>query len=164
MAARPVLVVGVDGSAAARHALNAAAELAAATAASLVAVHVMRVPVAAYVAPAAGAGELAVANELAADHAHFDCEPTLAGHDVPWTFETRHGDPATELQHAADAHAAACVVVGRHGHRLVTRVLTGSITDRLVHHAHRPVLVVPPPPMTANDQPAPAGLSSHPTR
>ncbi|MDP1818322.1 MAG: universal stress protein [Acidimicrobiales bacterium] len=145
MATHPVLIVGVDGSPAARHALGTAAKLAVASGACLVAVHVRQVPAIVYAAPVTGAGELAAANELAADHAHIDCELVLAGHDISWTFETRHGDAATELQRAADDHDAACIVVGRHGHRLVTRVLTGSVTGRLVHHAHRPVLVVPPP-------------------
>ena len=146
MPSRCVLIVGVDGASAARGALGAAANLAAATGATLVAVHVARVPVALYSAPITGAGELAAANELAADHAHFDCELALAGRGVPWTFETRHGDPAAELRRAADDHDAACIVIGRDGHRLVTRVLTGSVTDRLVHHTHRPVLIVPPVP------------------
>ncbi len=140
-----VLVVGVDGSPGGRHALAAAADLGAATGARLVAVHVEHVPAAVYAAPTIATGALAVANDLAADHAHVDCELALAGHDIAWTFETRHGDPATELQRAGDDHDAACIVVGRHGHRLLARVLTGSVTDRLVHHAHRPVLVVPPP-------------------
>jgi nucleotide-binding universal stress UspA family protein len=75
----------------------------------------------------------------------LDCELVLAGHDIAWSFERRQGDAATELLRAADDHDATCVVVGRHGHRLITRVLMGSVTDRLVHHADRPVLVVPPP-------------------
>lgn len=144
MTTPPVVIVGVDGSPAARDALAVAAELAAATGASLVAVHVEHVPAAVYAAPAHGIGSLTAANDLAADHAHFDCELVLAGQSIPWTFETRHGKTAAELQRAADEHDAACIVVGRHRHGFVTRVLTGSVTERLVHCADRPVLVVPP--------------------
>lgn len=146
MATRPVLIVGVDGTPASRHALAAAADLAATTGAALIAVHVARLPAAVHAAPVTAAGELAAANDLAADHAHFDCELLLAGHDIAWTFQARHGDAATELQRAADDHDAAFIVVGQHRHRLVTRMLMRSVTDRLVHHAHRPVLVVPIPP------------------
>lgn len=146
MAARPVLLVGVDGTPASRHALAAAADLAATTGAVLIAVHVSRLPAAVHAAPITAAGELAAANDLAADHAHFDCELLLAGHDIPWTFETRQGDAATELQRAADDHDAACIVVGHHRHRLLSRVLMRSVTDRLLSRADRPVVVVPTPP------------------
>ncbi|MEW6476978.1 MAG: universal stress protein [Actinomycetota bacterium] len=36
------------------------------------------------------------------------------------------------------------VVIGRHGHRCLVRLVLGSVTNRLVRHADRPVLVVPP--------------------
>lgn len=144
MPTHPVLIVGVDGSSAARKALWAAAELARATDASLVAVHVGDFPEALHVAPISGAGALQAATELAADAVHVDCELVLAGQDVPWTFEARRGDAAHELGRAAEDHDAACIVVGRHPHGLVTRVFGGSVADRLVRSAQRPVVVVPP--------------------
>lgn len=144
MTSPPVVIVGVDGSPAARDALAVAARLAAATGGSLVAVHVEHIPAAVYATPVHGSGSLTAANDLAADHAHFDCELILAGQNIPWTFETRHGKVAAELQHAADDHDAACIVVGRQSHRFVARALTGSVTKLLVHRADRPVLVVPP--------------------
>jgi nucleotide-binding universal stress UspA family protein len=143
MGTRPVMIVGVDGSPAARDALGAAADLARVTQAFLVAVHVAHVPGVLHVAPASGSGSLHAATELTADEAHVDCELVLAGRDVAWTFEARHGDAATELRRAADDHDAACIVIGRHRHGLVSRLLLGSVGDRLVHHAQRPVVVVP---------------------
>ena len=56
-------------------------------------------------------------------------------------------DPARELGRLADAVGARLVVVGarRPGVRgRVGELLTGSVAVRLVHHQHRPVLVVPP--------------------
>lgn len=110
------------------------------------AVHVAHVPGALDVAPVSGAGTLHAATVLTADEVHVDCEVALADQEVPWTFETRRGDPATELRRAADDHDAACIVVGHHRHGLVTRLLMGSVADRLVHDAPRPIIVVPPEP------------------
>jgi nucleotide-binding universal stress UspA family protein len=76
------------------------------------------------------------------DHYHMSCELAPAATKVPWAFEVGHGDPAAELLQAGEAHDAACIV-GRHGHRRLTRVLLGSVSNRLVLHADRPVLVVP---------------------
>lgn len=140
-----VIVVGVDGSGGAAAALAAAADLAAATGTSIVAVHVSHLPaVVTATAEALAAGAAVTVNGELADRCHLDCELALAGAGIVWTFELRNGDPATELTHAGDDHDASCIVVGRHGHGPVARVLLGSVTDRLVHHADRPVLVVPP--------------------
>lgn len=144
MATRPVMIVGVDGSSAARDALDAAAKLARATDASLVAVHVAHLSGVLHVAPVTGSAALHAATELTADDVHVECELVLAAKDIRWTFEARHGDAATELRRAADEHDAACIVVGRHHHGLVARLLAGSVADRLVHEAQRPVVVVPP--------------------
>ena len=129
MSNRPVLIVGVDGGAGARHALGVAAELAGATGAALVAVHVAQVPAAVHMASGSAAAALVSAIDLAADHAHFDCELILAGRDVPWTFEARHGDTVTELLRAAEDHEACYTIVGRRRRVVVTRMLTRSVTE-----------------------------------
>lgn len=143
MRSPPVLVVGVDGTAGSRHALEAAADLALATGARLCVVHVEAMPAAVALGTAGAVAALTEANEVAADAAHLDCELVLAAQPIDWSFETRQGDVAPELQRSAEEHDAAGIVVGRHGHRLVHRMVLGSVTDRLVHHAPVPVLVVP---------------------
>jgi nucleotide-binding universal stress UspA family protein len=50
------------------------------------------------------------------------------------------GDPAEELERVAAA-AGADMVVGCRGQSAVGRVLLGSVSTRLAHHADRPVLV-----------------------
>jgi nucleotide-binding universal stress UspA family protein len=143
MHAHPVLVVGMHGTSAAVHALKVALSIALAAGGELVAVHVNARSPAAALASTTGLAALAVAGAATADQAHLDCEIELAGHPITWTFETRSGDAADELERAADERGAACIVVGQQGHRLVHRMVFTSVTDRLVQHAHRPVLVVP---------------------
>jgi nucleotide-binding universal stress UspA family protein len=143
-----VIVVGVDGTSGAAAALAATAQLATGTGTGVVAVHVAHLSAIVAATPESLAvGEAVTANDELGDRCHIDCELALAGKGIAWTFELRHGDPASELSRAGDDHGAACIVVGRHGHRPIARLLLGSVTDRLVHHTNRPVLVVPPAPL-----------------
>lgn len=52
------------------------------------------------------------------------------------------GAPAEALSDRAQAIGAWAVVIGAKGHGAVTRMLLGSITDRLVHICTQPVLIV----------------------
>lgn len=52
------------------------------------------------------------------------------------------GSPAEALADLAQAERVWGVVIGAKGHGAVTRVLLGSVTDRLVHICNKPVLVV----------------------
>jgi nucleotide-binding universal stress UspA family protein len=53
-----------------------------------------------------------------------------------------HGDPATEIVGVADDGDYDLVVVGSHGAGFLKRVLVGSVSNHVVHHATCPVLVV----------------------
>jgi nucleotide-binding universal stress UspA family protein len=53
-----------------------------------------------------------------------------------------NGAPAEALADLAQADRVWGVVIGAKGHSAVSRVLLGSVTDRLVHICHKPVLVV----------------------
>jgi nucleotide-binding universal stress UspA family protein len=53
-----------------------------------------------------------------------------------------YGPPAETLAEAASAGDADLLVVGSRGHGAVARVLLGSTSDRVVHVASMPVLVV----------------------
>ncbi len=147
-----MILVGVDGSEDGDGALRVAAGLAATAGRRLVVVHVAHTPAVAAAAPTVGAGALVVSADELADDCHMHCELALAATSVAWSFEVRHGSPAAELLRAATEFDAACIVVGRHGHGhghghgRLARLLLGSVTDRLVGHADRPVLVVPPSP------------------
>ena len=72
--------------------------------------------------------------ELARE-AGFDAEPrALQGRPKAWP----------QLLAAADAADAAVVVIGSRGLGAVKSALFGSVSSGLLHHARRPVLVVPP--------------------
>jgi len=55
------------------------------------------------------------------------------------------GDPGNSLVAAAEAERADMLVVGSRDRRGAERMLLGSVSDHLVHHAGCPVLVVHPP-------------------
>jgi universal stress protein A len=84
-----------------------------------------------------------------------------AGPDVPITVAGRTGDPAEEILRYAWRHAIDLVVMGTHGRTGVSRVLLGSVAERVVRGARCPVLVVPTPRHTAAAVPsAPSGVTA----
>lgn len=70
-----------------------------------------------------------------------------------WTYYARRGNPAHVLDSLAETCDASMIVIGapRYGlQSLVERLLGESVSTRLVHHAHRPVLLVPAGPGGGN--------------
>jgi len=57
--------------------------------------------------------------------------------------DVRSGQPATELQRAADEAAADLIVVGSHGHTPLRDLFLGSTVLDLARTSHRPVLLLP---------------------
>lgn len=145
------VVVGLGGSERSLATLEVAARFAAMTASRIVAVHVVRPRPLGGTAPLSGAGALAVADDEVTDHCHLACEVALAGTDVPWKFEVRHGDPVTEMARAAADHDAIFVAIGRSVQRRLPCGPPATMSERLVHRCDRPVLIVPPEP----ERPAP---------
>ncbi len=56
----------------------------------------------------------------------------------------RSGSPADEIVQTAREVGADLIVLGSRGLGTVRSVLLGSVSDRVLHHAHCPVLVVRP--------------------
>ncbi len=54
----------------------------------------------------------------------------------------RVGDPGSQIAFYADDLAAGLIVIPSHGRGMLTRMLLGSTTDRVMHLAHCPVLVL----------------------
>jgi nucleotide-binding universal stress UspA family protein len=142
------IVVGYVHSAASRHALTTAADLARDLGAHLHVVHV--VDLADYpVDPDLPDWEAEVGARL--DAAQADAERLLADWpEVSWRFDLRRGDPAHALAEEAGRDHARLIVVGtRGGARFVTALERLLGASRSVAHALEaaqvPVLVVPTP-------------------
>lgn len=80
---------------------------------------------------------------------HFEAERILeegtARLDAPGLLIDRvvlFGSPAEALCNLAHAEEVDLVIVGRSGRSSVSRMLLGSVSDRLVHRCTKPVLVV----------------------
>jgi nucleotide-binding universal stress UspA family protein len=56
---------------------------------------------------------------------------------------TRRGLPVEEICAIAEEHDPALVVVGSHGWGPLRRMFFGSVSTGVLHHARRPLLVVP---------------------
>lgn len=67
----------------------------------------------------------------------------LAGPDLPVTVSSARGDPAHEILRYAWQHAIDLIVMGTHGRSGVSRLLLGSVADRVLRGAACPVLAVP---------------------
>ena len=137
------MVVGVDGTTDSLAALNAAAERAEQSGASLVVVHVRH-------ESAMSAASLEAAADAAISQTLDEVEKmsreraaeALGGRKVHWRFEVFVGDPATELIAAARDHQARAIVVGGRSHGLVGGLVLGSVAQKLVRHSPVSVLVV----------------------
>ena len=68
------------------------------------------------------------------------CEPL----DVAWTVETPNTQPVEAILTAADANNVQFIVMTTHGHSGFHRWRLGSVADRVVHTATRPVVLVRP--------------------
>ena len=54
------------------------------------------------------------------------------------------GKPGEAIVAQAAENHANLIVMGSRGLNAVRRTFTGSVSDYVIHHAHIPVLVVPP--------------------
>jgi len=138
------IVVGVDGSAHSRKALERAAVEAVAHGTPLTvftvhqAVRDVYGGVSHYV-------EDASLTEKAKEAARAETDEVLSGLDskpASVTVTAVHGLPADELIKASQD--ADLLVLGRRGAGGFARLMMGSVTDQVSRHAHCPVLIVPP--------------------
>jgi nucleotide-binding universal stress UspA family protein len=143
MSAQPhskTIVVGYDGSPAARAAVELAIDRAG-PAGRVIVVNAFEVP-----ADFIGAGSSAYMREDVAQHAREvmdalerDCERLAT---VDYTRELVLGRPAPSIAGAAETHEADEIVMGSRGVGRV-RALVGSVAHDVIHQAHCPVTVIP---------------------
>jgi nucleotide-binding universal stress UspA family protein len=63
--------------------------------------------------------------------------------DLVVSIETATGSPALEILRIAGRKKADLIVIGTHGRGAFSRVLLGSVTDKVLHATSIPVLAVP---------------------
>ena len=133
------IVVGVDGSDGAKHAIPFAAELARRDDAGIVLAHVEE-----DIVGKGGGPIVANEDEIQAEIDRVAEELSSDGVDTSVKKTSVYlGGPAPAIMKFADEADADLIVVGSRGHSALAGVLLGSVAQRLLHLAHQPVLVVP---------------------
>jgi nucleotide-binding universal stress UspA family protein len=137
------VVVGVDGSDHARHALRWALDEARLRKAHLDVVTAWQLPLTGGIPSAAAVDPIVY--ERAAERIVADAIATENTTDVATLIAPRAlaGHPADVLLDAAAA--ADLLVVGSRGHGAFKRALLGSVATHVSHHATCPVVVIPAP-------------------
>ncbi len=137
------ILLATDGSASARRATDEAVALALATGWPLTIVTVWHLPATGFAySPIDTGAELAdVVREQAQRALDVAAAGARAAGVEPET-QLLAGIPPDEICELANRLAATLVVVGAHGWGAVRRVLFGSVSQAVLHHAPCPVLVV----------------------
>ena len=140
-----VIVVATDGSEQSIRAANVAAAIARHNGARLFIVTVVRPPEGWWGIVGSPPPAESLGNALA-DAQRAVLEKTISAIDlegVEYEAVEEVGDPANQLAAFSEANEADLLVIGQRGAGLVERIMVGSVADRVVHIARRPVLVVP---------------------
>ena len=138
------IVVGVDGSAHSRKALERAANEAAVHHMPLTVLTVHQAVRDVY-GSASHYGDDAALTDKAKEAAQAETDQVLAAlgsQPASVTVTAVHGLPVDELIKASQG--ADMLVLGRRGFGGFARLTMGSVTSQVAHHAHCPVLIVPP--------------------
>jgi len=142
------ILLPTDFSGCANYALPYAAEIARATKATIICLHVVEP-----VVPAVGYTGLAEPmpidiSEQLEDSAERQL-PRLAGCEECAGLNVEevivHGDPAAEIVRVAAEKEVNLIVISSHGRTGLGRMIFGSTAEAVVRHASCPVLVVKPP-------------------
>lgn len=76
------------------------------------------------------------------DEACRSLTESFAGRDVTVTCEVLFGSPESRIVETAETSHTDLIVLGSHGYSRWERLLLGSVSNSVVHHAHCSVLVV----------------------
>jgi nucleotide-binding universal stress UspA family protein len=133
------IVAAMDGSEGSKRALEYAVDLASSDEAALVLAHVDERTI------GKGGGPIqADEDDIQADVRARAEELSSQGIDTRVEMaDVVLGGPGHAIEEIADRAGADLIVVGTRGHSPVAGLLLGSVTQRLLHIARRPVLVVP---------------------
>jgi nucleotide-binding universal stress UspA family protein len=143
MSVHPAVVVGHDGQPCSDAALLTAIELAEHLGAHLHVVH--SVTLADYgIDPDIETFEQDRDRNVALERGRI--ADALAGTTIAWSYHEERGDPAHQLARVAAEVSASFIVVGATHGGAIHHLLGGdSVSKKLLHLQHRPVVVVPQP-------------------
>jgi len=139
------ILVPLDFSGHSRKALEAAVPLARRYGGKIFLVHVVQPPVVLSPLPAGGQYLAPMDNAMAINAAktHLDeLAAKLAPRELLERTLVRQGSPYHEITSAARTLKIDLIVIATHGHSGLKRVFIGSTAERVVRHAHCPVLAV----------------------
>lgn len=135
------VLVPVDGSDSSKRALEMALAIASASKAECIVLEVVEDfgPLPGYYEAApAGKDRVKWISEQRFEKVH----PILNETKVAWTRQVIEGYPAEEICKIAEAEKVDMIVIGSRGLSAFGRFLVGSVSDRVVHHAHCGVMIV----------------------
>ena len=133
------IVVGFDGSEHARKALARAVEIANG---ATIAVVSATSPARLLRDPAQGVSPEDPADVEARESALAEAREYLEGKGITGVYVAGHGNPADVIVQEAEESGADLIVIGTRGLNAAQRVLLGSVSTNVVHHAPCDVLVV----------------------
>jgi nucleotide-binding universal stress UspA family protein len=136
------ILVCVDGSESANRAARFAAELAKDTGATVELLHVYDAPTAAHLGMRAlSAEEVRATTEAIAKGSVEAAEKAIDGL-VPAEHHLAYGHPTHEITQRAKDIDASMIVLGSRGLRALKGVVLGSVSQRVLQTADRPVTIV----------------------
>jgi nucleotide-binding universal stress UspA family protein len=137
------IVLATDGSPSAANATRLAVELARDTGARLYVVAAWQTPLTIYAsAPTIATSDLDPAEIERATEAAQKAVHLARAEGVDAKSFVRNGEPVQMISQTAKDCDASLVVVGSHGWGPIRRLVSGSVSTGLLHHAPCPVLVV----------------------
>lgn len=137
------ILVPVDGSNNALRAVNYALELAGATDAKLRLFYVFPVSSVEIIGMAGMSREdIEHAAQDAAQRVFDKLHDEIGDTDVSIEDETSIGDPAEEIIRCTEDDHELLVILGRRGLSRIQSLLLGSVSEKVVRHAHSPVMII----------------------
>jgi nucleotide-binding universal stress UspA family protein len=146
------IVVPLDGSIHSERAVMPATELARATGAEIVFTEVVRLPVYGMDMGGVGYGSVHYAEDLDTKLQEENASRYLDGFvsnaesaGLKARARVRIGNPSIQIVAEAAENDGSIIVMATQGAGGLKRWVIGSVTDKAIRSAHRPVLVIPPP-------------------
>jgi nucleotide-binding universal stress UspA family protein len=133
------ILVAYDASPHAEHAVDIALSMAEATKAKVVLFSVIRPP-----EPAESAEFNAVLEDTREryERSFIPIRDRAKQKEIALETEIAVGHPAEQILHRADTLQASLIVLGKRSHSIMHRWVLGSNSERVLKHAHCPVMIV----------------------